>query len=137
MNDIIDKERAIRSIARSTIRSFASGASINRYVKERDNKRVANMQKYIVFIPLLGIDAQYYSKYSYPYGKTINMILEELALTIEELIYRGEKHVQVLSIDNVKQEDCINYWNSICNNKCGYDIVLDELDKNLPFRFSV
>lgn len=135
MTGIIDKERAIRSIVSCSIRSFASGSSINRYVKDRYNNRVTNIKKHNEYIPLLGKDIQYYSKYSYPFGKTLNLILEELALTLEELIHRGERHVKVLKVDNVRQEECVNYWNSICNNKYGYNVVLDELDKNLPFRF--
>ena len=134
--DTVNKEKAIRAIVSSFVEAYASAFSDRHLSEVDDEEGTINMKIHNVFIALLGKDIQYYSKYSYPFGKTLNMILEELALTLEELIFCGQKHVHTIKGDSVKQEDCINYWNSICDDKYGYDIVLDELDKNLPFRFS-
>lgn len=94
MSEIIDKERAIRSIISGTVKSYANGFS-TRHLAEVDNENgVINMKIHNVFIAALGPEIQYYSALARSLDSSLGNMLEGMAISIAMLNYDVSQHVE-------------------------------------------
>lgn len=94
MAEIIDKERAIRSIVNSAVISYANGFS-TRHLADVDNENgVINMKIHNVFIAALGKEIQYYSALSRSLDSSLGNMLEGMAISIAKLNYEVSQHVE-------------------------------------------
>lgn len=94
MSEIIDRERAIRSIVSSAVRSYANGFS-TRHLAEVDNENgVINMKIHNVFIAVLGPEIQYYSALARSLDSSLGNMLESMAISIASLNYEVNQHVE-------------------------------------------
>lgn len=94
MTAIIDKERAIRSIVFSAVKSYANGFS-QRHIAEVDNENgVINMKIHNVFIAALGPEIQYYSALARSLDSSLGNMLESMAISIAKLNYTVSQHVE-------------------------------------------
>lgn len=94
MAEIIDKERAIRSIVNSAVISYANGFS-TRHLADVDNENgVINMKIHNVFIAALGKEIQYYSAIARPLDSSLGNMLEGMAISIAKLNYEVSQHVE-------------------------------------------
>lgn len=94
MSEIIDKERAIRSIVSSAVKSYANGFS-TRHLAEIDNENgVINMKIHNVFIAALGPEIQYYSALARSLDSSLGNMLESMAISIASLNYEVSQHVE-------------------------------------------
>lgn len=94
MSEIIDKERAIRSIVNSAIKSYANGFS-TRHLSEVNNENgVINMKIHNVFIAALGSEIQYYSALARSLDSSLGNMLESMAISIATLNYEVSQHVE-------------------------------------------
>lgn len=94
MPNIIDKERAIRGIVSTAVRSYANGFS-TRHLAEVDNPNgVINMKIHNVFIAALGPEIQYYSALARSLDSSLGNMLESMAISIAELNYKVTQHVE-------------------------------------------
>ena len=79
MTSGIDKEKAIRCIVESAVKSYASGFSA-RHLAELDNAEgVINMKSHNVFIAALGPEIQYYSALARSLDSSLGNMLENMA----------------------------------------------------------
>lgn len=89
-----DKEKAIRCIIKSAVRSYANGFS-TRHLAEVDNENgVINMKIHNVFIAALGAEIQYYSALARSLDSSLGNMLESMAISIAELNYTVSQHVE-------------------------------------------
>ena len=94
MAEIIDKERAIRSIVNSAVISYANGFS-TRHLADVDNENgVINMKIHNVFIAALGKEIQYYSALARSLDSYLGNMLEGMAISIAKLNYEVSQHVE-------------------------------------------
>ena len=94
MAEIIDKERAIRSIVNSAVTSYANGFS-TRHLADVDNENgVINMKIHNVFIAALGKEIQYYSALARSLDSSLGNMLEGMAISIAKLNYEVSQHVE-------------------------------------------
>lgn len=94
MSEIIDKERAIRSIVSSAVKSYANGFS-TRHISEVDNdNEVINMKIHNVFIAALGAEIQYYSALARSLDSSLGNMLESMAISIAQLNYTVTQYVE-------------------------------------------
>lgn len=94
MAEIIDKERAIRSIVNSAVISYANGFS-TRHLADVDNENgVINMKIHNVFIAALGKEIQYYSALARTLDSSLGNMLEGMAISIAKLNYEVSQHVE-------------------------------------------
>ena len=94
MAEIIDKERAIRSIVNSAVISYANGFS-TRHLADVDNENgVINMKIHNVFIAALGKEIQYYSALARSLDSSLGNMLEGMAISIAKLNYEVSQHVE-------------------------------------------
>lgn len=94
MAEIIDKERAIRSIVNSAVISYANGFS-TRHLADVDNENgVINMKIHNVFIAALGKEIQYYSALARSLDSFLGNMLEGMAISIAKLNYEVSQHVE-------------------------------------------
>lgn len=94
MAEIIDKERAIRSIVNSAVISYANGFS-TRHLADVDNENgVINMKIHNVFIAALGKEIQYYSALARSLDSSLGNMLEGMAICIAKLNYEVSQHVE-------------------------------------------
>lgn len=94
MTEIIDKERAIRSIVNSAVISYANGFS-TRHLADVDNENgVINMKIHNVFIAALGKEIQYYSALARSLDSSLGNMLEGMAISIAKLNYEVSQHVE-------------------------------------------
>ncbi len=93
MNEIVDKERAIRAVVRQAVESYASGFS-DRHLGEVDNEEgTINMKIHNVFIAALGADIQYYSALARSLDSSLGNMLERMAINIASLNYEVSRYV--------------------------------------------
>ena len=94
MTTMSDKEKAIRCIVKSAVRSYANGFS-TRHLAEVDNENgVINMKIHNVFIAALGAEIQYYSALARSLDSSLGNMLESMAISIAELNYTVSQHVE-------------------------------------------
>lgn len=94
MPESIDKERAIRSIVSSAVKSYANGFS-TRHLAEVDNENgVINMKIHNIFIAALGSEIQYYSALARSLDSSLGNMLESMAISIASLNYEVSQHVE-------------------------------------------
>ena len=94
MTSGIDKEKAIRCIVESAVKSYASGFS-TRHLAELDNAEgVINMKTHNVFIAALGPEIQYYSALARSLDSSLGNMLENMAISIAKLHYQVSQHVE-------------------------------------------
>ena len=94
MPEIINKEKAIRSIVSSAVKAYANGFS-TRHLAEVDNENgVINMKIHNVFIAALGPEIQYYSALARSLDSSLGNMLESMAISIASLHYDVSQHVE-------------------------------------------
>lgn len=94
MADVIDKEKAIRSIVSGTVKSYANGFSTRHLAEVDDDNGVINMKIHNVFIAALGPEIQYYSALARSLDSSLGNMLEGMAISIAELNYKVSQHVE-------------------------------------------
>lgn len=94
MTDIIDKERAIRSIVSSAVQAYAKGFSMRHLSEVDDEDGVINMKIHNVFIAALGPEIQYYSALARSLDSSLGNMLEAMAISIAKLNYTVSQHVE-------------------------------------------
>jgi len=88
------KEKAIRAIIASSVKSYAQGFS-DRHITEKDNENgTINMKIHNVFIAALGPEIQYYSALARSLDSSLGNMLESMAIAIAELHYTVSQHVE-------------------------------------------
>ncbi len=94
MLDMNDKERAIRCIVHTAVKSYATGFS-TRHLNEYDKEDgVINMKIHNVFIAALGPEIQYYSALARSLDSSLGNMIEDMAISIAKLNYTVEQHVE-------------------------------------------
>lgn len=94
MSEIINKERAIRSIVSSAVKSYANGFSTRHLAEVNDENGVINMKIHNVFIAALGPEIQYYSALARSLDSSLGNMLESMAISIAALNYEVSQHVE-------------------------------------------
>lgn len=94
MSDIINKEKAIRSIVSSAVKSYANGFSTRHLAEVNDENGVINMKIHNVFIAALGPEIQYYSALARSLDSSLGNMLESMAISIATLNYEVSQHVE-------------------------------------------
>ena len=94
MSDNINKERAIRSIVSSAVKSYANGFSTRHLADLDDENGVINMKIHNVFIAALGSEIQYYSALARSLDSSLGNMLESMAISIAKLNYEVNQHVE-------------------------------------------
>lgn len=94
MSEIIDKEKAIRGIVSSSVKSYANGFSTRHLAEFDDENGVINMKIHNVFIAALGPEIQYYSALARSLDSSLGNMLESMAMTIAALNYEVRQHVE-------------------------------------------
>lgn len=94
MNEIVDKEKAIRGIVSGSVRSYATGFSTRHLAEIDDENGVINMKIHNVFIAALGPEIQYYSALARSLDSSLGNMLESMAMTIAALNYEVRQHVE-------------------------------------------
>ncbi|MBR2630158.1 MAG: TdeIII family type II restriction endonuclease [Bacteroidaceae bacterium] len=94
MSEYIDKERAIRSIVCSAVKSYANGFSTRHLAEVNDENGVINMKIHNVFIAALGPEIQYYSALARSLDSSLGNMLESMAISIAELNYEVSQFVE-------------------------------------------
>lgn len=94
MSEIIDKERAIRSIVSSAVKSYANGFSTRHLAEVNNENGVINMKIHNVFIAALGPEIQYYSALARSLDSSLGNMLESMAISIATLNYEVSQHVE-------------------------------------------
>jgi len=94
MSEIIDKEKAIRGIVSSSVKSYANGFSTRHLAEIYDGNGVINMKIHNVFIAALGPEIQYYSALARSLDSSLGNMLESMAMTIAALNYEVRQHVE-------------------------------------------
>ncbi len=94
MSEIIDKERAIRSIVSSAVKSYANGFSTRHIAEVDDENGVINMKIHNVFIVALGPEIQYYSALARSLDSSLGNMIESMAISIATLHYEVSQHVE-------------------------------------------
>ena len=90
----VNKERAIRAIVGSSVKSYASGF-LDRHISEvNDEDGVINMKIHNVFISALGPEIQYYSALARSLDSSLGNMLENMAIQIATLNYTVSQHVE-------------------------------------------
>lgn len=94
MADSIDKERAIRGIISTAVKSYANGFSTRHLAEADDENGVINMKIHNVFIAALGQEIQYYSALARSLDSSLGLMLESMAISIAKLNYEVSQHVE-------------------------------------------
>ena len=94
MSQTIDKERAIRSIVSSAVKSYANGFSTRHLAEVDDENGVINMKIHNVFVAALGPEIQYYSALARSLDSSLGNMLESMAISIAKLHYEVSQHVE-------------------------------------------
>lgn len=90
----IDKEKAIRSIVSSTVKSYANGFSTRHIADVSNENGVINMKIHNVFIAALGPEIQYYSALSRSLDSSLGNMLESLAIGLAKLSYTVTQYIE-------------------------------------------
>lgn len=94
MSEHIDKERAIRCIVGSAVKSYANGFSTRHIAEVNNENGVINMKIHNVFIAALGPEIQYYSALARSLDSSLGNMLESMAISIASLNYEVSQHVE-------------------------------------------
>ena len=94
MKNNINKEKAIRSIVSSAVKSYANGFSMRHLAEVDDENGVINMKIHNVFIAALGAEIQYYSALARSLDSSLGNMLEDMAISIAMLNYEVSQHVE-------------------------------------------
>lgn len=94
MNEIINKEKAIRSIVSSAVKSYANGFSTRHLAEVDDENGVINMKIHNVFIAALGPEIQYYSALARSLDSSLGNMLESMAISIASMNYEVSQNVE-------------------------------------------
>lgn len=94
MSDITYKEKAIRAIVSSAVKSYANGFSTRHLAELDDENGVINMKIHNVFIAALGPEIQYYSALARSLDSSLGNMLESMAICIAKLNYDVNQHVE-------------------------------------------
>lgn len=94
MSDITYKEKAIRAIVSSAVKSYANGFSTRHLAELDDENGVINMKIHNVFIAALGPEIQYYSALARSLDSSLGNMLESMAICIAKLNYEVNQHVE-------------------------------------------
>ncbi len=150
MSEQINTEKAIRCMVKSNVTTFAQTFS-ERHISEVNNPNgTLNMKIHNVFISALGEEFQYYTALSRSFDSSLGNMLENLAVSIARLFYDVSDKVEgclypeqtakiaelLEAYKNKKILISYNYlndkqlWNLVCNSDKGYEIVIDEYEKN-------
>ena len=94
MGAVIEKDKAIRSLVQTAVRSYATGFEA-RHLREIDDPNgTINMKVHNVFIAVLGSDIQYYTALVRSLDSSLGNMLEGLAIAIAKLSYKVERKVE-------------------------------------------
>jgi len=105
MAKTISTEKAIRTIVRNSVETYASTFS-ERHLRELDNPDgTLNMKIHNVFIAALGEEIQYYSALARSLDSSLGNVIESMAINIAKLFY--EVHTNVEGFITKKQVDFI------------------------------
>ena len=96
MQEIVDKERAIRAVVRQAVEAYASAFSDRHLSEVDDEEGTINMKIHNVFISALGADIQYYSPLARSLDSSLGNMLEKMAINIASLNYEVSQHVEGL-----------------------------------------
>ena len=100
---VVDKERAIKSIVRASVSSFAV-AFKGRHIAEHDDPEgTINMKIHNVFIAVLGSDIQYYTALARSLDSSLGNMLEAMAIEIAKLSYEVDNNVNGKLFDKQTQ----------------------------------
>lgn len=94
MTETINKEKAIRSIVSSSVKSYANGFSMRHLAEIDDENGVINMKIHNVFIAALGPEIQYYSALARSLDSSLGNMLESMAISIANLSFTVSQHVE-------------------------------------------
>lgn len=92
-NSLKYKEKAIRCIVSSAIKSYANGFSTRHLYELNNANGVINMKIHNVFIAALGPEIQYYSALARSLDSSLGNMLEDMAISIAKLNYEVCQHV--------------------------------------------
>jgi len=91
---LVSKDKAIRSIVKSSVESFAEGFA-SRHIAERDNPNgTINMKIHNPFIAVLGDELRYYTALVRSFDSALGNMLEKMAINIAELFFEVYKRVE-------------------------------------------
>jgi len=91
---VVETEKSIRQIVRSSVEAYASGFE-TRHIGEVDNPNgVINMKIHNVFISALGQEIQYYASLVRSLDSSMGNMLEKMAINIAKLFYQVKKSVE-------------------------------------------
>ena len=90
----VDNEKAIRTVVRTAVESYASGFSDRHLSEVDDEEGTINMKIHNVFIAALGADIQYYSALARSLDSSLGNMLEKMAINIAKLHYEVTQHVE-------------------------------------------
>jgi hypothetical protein len=94
MEAVIDKDKAVRSLVKTAVESYAAGFE-RRHLQEVDDPDGAiNMKVHNVFIAVLGSDIQYYTALVRSLDSSLGTMLEKLAISIAALSYQVSRKVE-------------------------------------------
>ncbi len=90
----IDNEKAIRSIVRSSCKTFAGAFSEKHLSQINDEDGIINSKIHNVFIAALGSEIQYYSALCRSLDSSLGNMLEAMAISIAEMHYHVTQQVE-------------------------------------------
>src|ERR1700686_3854630 len=87
MDAVVDKDKAIRGLVETAVRSYATGFEARHVAEQDDPDGVINMKVHNPFIAALGPEVQYYSALVRSLDSSLGDMLEGLAISIAKLSY--------------------------------------------------
>jgi type II restriction endonuclease TdeIII len=94
MEAVINKDKAIRSLVKTAVQSYAAGFERRHLQEVNDPDGTINMKVHNVFIAALGSDIQYYTALVRSLDSSLGTMLEKLAISIAELSYKVSRKVE-------------------------------------------
>lgn len=94
MDAVVEKEKAIRMLVETAVRSYATGFEARHVAQKDDPDGVINMKVHNPFIAALGPEVQYYSALVRSLDSSLGDMLEGLAISIAQLSYQVSREVQ-------------------------------------------
>jgi hypothetical protein len=94
MEAVIDKDKAIKSLVKTAVQSYAAGFERRHLHEVNDPDGAINMKVHNVFIAALGSDIQYYTALVRSLDSSLGTMLEKLAISIAELSYKVSRKVE-------------------------------------------
>ena len=93
MDAVVEKERAIRGLVETAVRSYSTGFEARHVAQKDDPDGVINMKVHNPFIAALGPEVQYYSALVRSLDSSLGDMLEGLAISIAQLSYEVSREV--------------------------------------------